>query len=126
MLVSKDPRKSPPAHLKARQDFLRVQGRGKRFTSQWVLVFVAPSPTDKVRVGYTVSRKVGNAVVRNHVRRRLREIIRLEREKLDGGFDYVLMALPRSKNAAFQALQSELICLLERIHQVLQLSSSSG
>lgn len=66
------------------------------------------------RVGYTVSRKVGNAVVRNRVRRRLREIVRTSPDALTVGRDYVIIAFPSAANAAFATLREELTCLLQK------------
>jgi ribonuclease P protein component len=81
---------------------------------------VAPAPEDlvrpAVRVGFTVSRKVGNAVARNRVRRRLREIARLvipARARPD--LDYVLVGRQAALERDFATLQSELVEALKRL-----------
>lgn len=68
----------PPERLKRRSDFLRVAGKGRR-ASVHGLVLQALSREDggPVRIGFTVTKKVGNAVVRNRTKRRLREAARL-------------------------------------------------
>ena len=81
---------------------------------------VAPIPADftspLIRVGFTVSRKVGNAVVRNRVRRRLREVARLVipgRARAD--LDYVLVGRQAARGRDFMALQAELLQALKRL-----------
>lgn len=80
----------------------------------------APVPTDlvlaDVRVGFTVSRKVGNAVVRNRVRRRLREVARLEMPvRARAGLDYVLVGRQAALARDFAALRRELHEALKRL-----------
>jgi ribonuclease P protein component len=65
-------------------------------------------------VGFTVSRKVGNAVVRNRVRRRLREIVRQQGELLLSSHDYVIIASPRAARAASGILAHDLVTALEQ------------
>lgn len=79
-----------------------------------MLVMVAPH-TGESRIGYTVSRRVGNAVVRNRVRRRLKEIIRLCAGGLVPQVDYVVIAFPTAAKQSYAALREELLCLLKRI-----------
>jgi ribonuclease P protein component len=69
-----------------------------------------------IRVGFTVSRKVGNAVVRNRVRRRLREVARLEiPERARADFDYVLIGRQGAISRDFVKLRQELAEALRRV-----------
>ena len=80
---------------------------------------VAPIPADEaiacVRVGFTVSRKVGNAVIRNRVRRRLREVARLVIGQALPDLDYVLVGRQGALNRDFTVLQQELVEALKRV-----------
>jgi len=80
---------------------------------------VAPVPADEpvpgVRVGFTVSRKVGNAVVRNRVRRRLREVARLVIGQARPDLDYVLVGRQGALTRDFKILQQELVEALKRL-----------
>lgn len=79
--------------LLSRREFLVVQDTGHKVPADCVLALVKPSsPGSDTRVGLTVSTKVGNAVVRNRVRRRLRQLFRTRRRELPKGLDMVLIA----------------------------------
>ncbi len=76
-----------------------------------------PSREPGVRVGIVVSRKVGNAVTRNRVRRRLREALRAylaPRELGERGFDMIVIARPQAANAEYAALRDSLETALTR------------
>lgn len=105
-----------PERLRRRAEFLRVAARGRK-TATPGLVLQALDRADlaPVRVGFTVTKKVGNAVVRNRTRRRLREATRLLRAELPpGGFDLVLIGRDATRARPFAALLSDLRVALAR------------
>jgi ribonuclease P protein component len=71
---------------------------------------------DLSRYAYAISKRVGKAVVRNRLRRRLREALR--RLPLAEGFDVVIIARPEAAAASFQALTAELALLFKRTRQL--------
>jgi ribonuclease P protein component len=90
----------PKAHrLTRRAEFLRVQEQGKKVPAGALLGVALPNDLGLVRLGVTVSSKVGNAVVRAAIRRRLREIFRKRRGELPAGVDLVLIARSSAKGA---------------------------
>lgn len=101
------------ARLLKRVDFRRVERGGARRVSEHFVVIARPNSFDFPRLGTTVSRKVGNAVVRNRYKRRIREIFRRHRDEFPAGFDYVVI-VRRSEESAepqFDVLRDELIGL---------------
>lgn len=92
--------------LRRRSEFLRVQDRGHKITADCLLCLVLPNGRAEglTRLGLTVSTKVGNAVVRNRIRRRLRELFRLKRANLPRGLDLVFIARPSAAEADWPRL----------------------
>lgn len=83
-------------HLRRPADFQAVYDRRISASDAWLLVFAAPNGLPHSRVGLSVARKWGNAVVRNRIRRVYREAFRLSRGELPVGLDLIL--IPRSPN----------------------------
>ena len=79
------------------------------------MILFVRNGTDQTRVGLTVSRKVGNAVNRNRVKRWLREAIRHQGDALPVGFDVVVVAHPQAANATFALVGDELVQGLKRM-----------
>jgi len=96
-------------HLRRRGEFLRIQQRGrKRHTPNFVVACVKQSPPAASRFGFSVSRRVGNAVVRNRVKRRLREFVRIHRAELAPAADFVFIAKPGASGLSYVELVAEL------------------
>ncbi len=79
------------ARLLRRRDFLEIQGRGRRLQAGAYVVVARPAETGRCRLGVTVSSRIGNAVVRNRVKRWVREAFRASAAEL-GSMDVVVIA----------------------------------
>ncbi|HZT25719.1 MAG TPA: ribonuclease P protein component [Pseudolabrys sp.] len=103
--------------LRQRADFLAA-GSGPRVAAPAFLLQARKrEDTGPVRCGFTVSKKVGNAVERNRVRRRLRELVRLcGGNRMREGHDYVLVGRRAALNAPFARMMRDFDGALERIH----------
>ena len=77
--------------LKSRH-FRELYKNGKKFYCKLFIIFVLPNDLDYNRIGITVSKKIGNAVIRNKVRRRIREVVRLNTSALGKGLDIAIVA----------------------------------
>ncbi len=101
--------------LRRRKDFLRIQRSGVKVSSHPLVALALENGWNVTRVGITVSGKVGNAVARNRIRRRLREIFRRQRARLPGGIDVVLIASPKAAGADFSALHAAYCSLASKL-----------
>lgn len=92
--------------LRSAADFSRVRQRAPRgWTHPLLVLYAMPNDLGRTRVGITVSRRVGKAVVRNRVRRRIREAGRLLLPRVAAGYDLVFVARPASAAAEWTALK---------------------
>jgi ribonuclease P protein component len=95
--------------VRLRRDFLRIQTRGrKHHTTNFVLASANGPSSGRSRVGFSVSRRVGNAVARNRLKRRLREFFRLHRRELPSTRDLVVIAKPGAAKLSYAQLVEEL------------------
>jgi len=96
-------------------EFARVRTDGQSVRGPMlVLVFFHCNPAIPSRTGFVTSKRVGGAVVRNRIRRRLRNIVRTHQAQLRDGFWLVLIARPAASAATFSALKDEWLRLAER------------
>ena len=95
-------------------DFERVYKQGRRHFAAHMTVFYLPRKAGEgVRVGFTVGRMLGGAVVRNRIRRRLREIVRCHRQEIPTGWDIVIHPKSKVARAPFAPLTQEFLQLMK-------------
>jgi ribonuclease P protein component len=112
-----------PQRLKRRHQFLRIARGGKKCAMPGLVLQAQEQPpldpgaaADNIRVGFTVSRKVGNSVVRNRARRRLRAAADLVlKEHADDGHDYVIIGRAATPGRKFVALVGDLESALQKL-----------
>ena len=101
--------------LKKNHEFRRLYNRGKNAVSPWLALYCRKNGSRNSRIGLTVGTKVGKAVVRNRVRRRLREIYRLHAGELKPGYDLVVVARVRAAGARYGELERSFLQLAKKL-----------
>jgi len=97
-------------------EFERVRKEGRVWRGPSLKMVVAPAPNDDkpMRAAIITSRKVGGAVLRNRVRRRLREILRCHQHEIRDGIWVLVIASPQSADATYSGLEDEWLRLARR------------
>jgi ribonuclease P protein component len=112
--------------LRNSQQFRRVYEQGQRFHTPFFSAFILKNDIGEQRIGITVTRKIGCAVIRNRCKRRLREIMRTyQYEGLNStGFDLVINVKPGLAEADYRQLQESFTRVMERFRD--SLAKQSG
>ncbi|MBR6259473.1 MAG: ribonuclease P protein component [Oscillospiraceae bacterium] len=95
--------------LKKNYEFRRLYDKGAKAAMPRLVLYCRKSRGGKNRLGLTVGKKTGKAVVRNRVRRRLREIYRLNEQRLVKGVDIVIVARTAAVSATFRELEEDFL-----------------
>lgn len=105
--------------LKKNSSFRQVYGNGKSYANRFFVMYVLKNDTERNRLGISVSKKVGNSVVRHHIIRLVREAYRLQEEKFSSGLDIVVIARGASRNVTYQETEKALLHL-GGLHHILR------
>ena len=101
--------------VKENYEFRRIYAKGRSGVSSCLVVYCRPNKRANNRLGVTVSAKLGHAVVRNRVRRRLREIFRLNQGKMRKGYDVIIVARSRSVTATYREMDRAFLRICEKL-----------
>lgn len=104
--------------LKKNSDFKNVYEKGKSYANKYLVMYVLKNELNKNRVGISVSKKVGNSVVRHRVTRLIRESYRLNKEMFNSGLDIVIIARVGIKDKCYEEVRSALLHV-SRIHKII-------
>ena len=96
-------------------EFERVYRQGRAFRGRLFSVHEFPNELGNPRLGLSVSKRVGNSVTRNTVRRRLKEVFRAAEPLVSGASDFVISARPPAANAGFTELRDEFTRALRKL-----------
>lgn len=104
--------------LRRRADYLRCYRTGRRRHGSLAILYFVPNPLGHPRLGITASRKVGKAVVRHRLKRRIKEIYRRWKDRGQlPALDLIIHLKPEAGKADFQAIRSELLRLLSGVRE---------
>ncbi|MCD7832454.1 MAG: ribonuclease P protein component [Lachnospiraceae bacterium] len=104
--------------LKKYGDFQRVYKKGKSYANRYLVMYVLRQDTQENQIGISVSKKVGNSVVRHRITRLIRESYRLNETKFKKGLTIVVVARAAAKGRSFTEIESALMHL-GRLHSIL-------
>lgn len=103
--------------LKRRQDFRRIYSRGKSVAVPCFVLYYRKNKSQGLRIGFSVSKKLGKAVQRNLVKRRCREAARAQLATFPRGYDYVFIVRQAATQADYQRLQNQMAKVLQRMRE---------
>ena len=94
--------------LKKNRDFQKVYRLGKSYAKKYLVMYILENHTERNRIGISVSKKVGNSVIRHHLTRLIREGYRLQEDMFNSGLDIVVIARGTARDASFHQISSAL------------------
>ena len=107
--------------LKKYRQFRFVYQNGKSYADRYLVMYVKENGTDGNRIGISVSRKVGNSVVRHRVTRLLRESYRLQEAMFNSGLDIVVVARKTAASVGYLEIEEALLHL-GKLHRIIKVS----
>ena len=110
--------------LKKNRDFQNVYRTGVSFANRLLVMYVKENKAETNRIGISVSKKVGNSVIRHHLARLIRESYRLQEDMFDSGLDIVVVVRVAAKEAKYREIESALLHL-GRLHKIINGNSFS-
>ncbi|MFP3155607.1 ribonuclease P protein component [Lachnospiraceae bacterium ZAX-1] len=105
--------------LKKNRDFQNVYKKGKSFANRSMVMYVLENNLKKNRLGISISKKVGNSIIRHHITRLIRENYRLQEEMFNSGLDIVVIVRVAAKNINYFETKRSLLHLAN-LHKILK------
>ena len=105
--------------LKKNKYFRIVYNKGTYNANRYLVMYVLKNDSDRNRLGISVSKKVGNSVIRHHITRLVREGYRLHEEMFNRGLDIVVIARVNAKRATYHEVEKSILNLAN-LHQIIE------
>jgi ribonuclease P protein component len=100
--------------IKKNSHFRFIYSRGKSYSNDKLVLYIFKNKKNINRTGLSVSKKIGNSVVRNRIKRLIRESYRLNKIKFKKGYDLIFIARIGSKNSNFRDIEKSVLYLMKR------------
>lgn len=99
--------------LTRNRDFQEVYSRGRSYVGSYLVLYVKRNELNHTRFGFSVSKKIGKAVVRNQIKRKLREACRVNLARFAQGYDLIFVARKKIKGISYHLVEKEIekLCL---------------
>lgn len=104
--------------LKRNCDFQNVYRNGKSYANKYLVMYVMENNSERNRLGISVSKKVGNSIIRHRITRLIRESYRLQENIFNSGLDIVVVARANAASASFREIESALLHL-GKLHKIM-------
>ena len=108
--------------IKKNQDFQAVYQNGKSLANKFLVMYVKKTDRPETRIGISVSKKVGNSVVRHHITRLIRESFRLHEDMVEAGLDIVVVVRAAAKEENYKTIESAYLHLCG-LHNIIKKES---
>lgn len=99
--------------LRSNMEFKKVYSRGKNYWNRNLILYVKKNDVGNTRVGYSITKKIGNAVVRNKIRRRMKEIYRLNFHGIKSNYDLIFIPKKNVVDISYKELESAMLHILK-------------
>lgn len=110
--------------IKSNEDFREIYRTGKSYANKYLIMYVKKNDTGNNRIGISVSKKVGNSVVRHRITRLIRESYRLSEDSFLSGLDIVVVARVGVREKNYSEIESALLHLM-KLHKIGKNSATS-
>ena len=104
--------------LKKNSEFQNVYANGKSYANKYLVMYVLKNDLNRNRIGISVSKKVGNSVIRHHITRLIRESYRLQEDMFNSSLDIVVLARSTAREVGYKEIESALLHL-GGLHKIL-------
>ena len=105
--------------LKKNSEFQNVYANGKSYANKYLVMYVLKNDLNRNRIGISVSKKVGNSVIRHRITRLIRESYRLQEDVFNSGLDIVVIARGAAREVGYKEIESALLHL-GNLHNILK------
>lgn len=105
--------------LEKNRQFQFIYDYGRSYANKYLVMFVMDNNTETSRLGISVSKKVGNSVIRHRVKRLIKESYRLQEEMFNSGLDIVIIARVTAKEISYKEIESAVLHL-GRLHKIMR------
>jgi ribonuclease P protein component len=109
-----------PERLRKNYEFKFVYGKGKVYSNNILVLYIIENNADYNRVGFSVSKKVGKSVIRNKVRRKIKECYRLNSSNIKKGYNMVFVSRVRAKDANYNEIDKAMLSLFRKCQILLE------